>query len=483
MSQLLKQIGDLLGPICARADEVLEYSDQLTIDGQVYPELKGDIERLFQFQQDNDVVQPITVRLNGEAIDANLLVESLAEDVQAGTWQVLIAKDALTEKDQVSRNVHTIWFLTEASFQKWISALDSFGPSGAVFRKFHATRILVEGIDQAFGGPLLAVDDVDAAKIPDGWPFDYEGPDENAIKRQVHLLASGGTSLCPAPFLLSWGDIDGDVAKAFRVLSAKSIATCLTQEYYDSDRVVLKGARRLEIPLSVSGDTAPRAADLAALWDAVRWVYDERPEVRAGLIADRLSLDLSDGISLVSGAARFIRDALTQSKEQYRFVIQERKDAYAKELREILKDVQHQAGLFSEKTRSIMNSLLRDVLAALLLISLGLFSRVGKSHDVLASNEARMLFRALSVYLVISLVLQLFVHLRDLHLANKELAYWANTTRTQLGVDEINKHLKDPIADRRNSFYWLAALLSLVYVALVAAAWNFQCILKVLGVL
>ena len=130
-----------------------------------------------------------------------------------------------------------------------------------------------------------------------------------------------------------------------------------------------------------------------------------------------------------------------------------------------------------------MNSLLRDVLAALLLISLGLFSRVGKSHDVLASNEARMLFRALSVYLVISLVLQLFVHLRDLHLANKELAYWANTTRTQLGVDEINKHLKDPIADRRNSFYWLAALLSLVYVALVAAAWNFQCILKVLGVL
>ena len=54
-----------------------------------------------------------------------------------------------------------------------------------------------------------------------------------------------------------------------------------------------------------------------------------------------------------------------------------------------------------------MNSLLRDVLAALLLISLGLFSRVGKSHDVLASNDASMLFRALSVYLVISLALQL----------------------------------------------------------------------------
>ena len=165
--------------------------------------------------------------------------------------------------------------------------------------------------------------------------WEFEGPDENSIKRQIHLLANGSTSLWPAPFLLTWGDIDGDAAKPFRMLSAKSIVTCLAQEYYDSDRVVLKGARRLEIPLSMNGDMAPKAADLVALWDAVKWVYEERPEVRAGLIADRLSLDLLNNMSLVSGSARFIRDALTQSKEQYRFVIQERKDAYQRAARDI----------------------------------------------------------------------------------------------------------------------------------------------------
>ena len=108
-----------------------------------------------------------------------------------------------------------------------------------------------------------------------------------------------------------------------------------------------------------------------------------------------------NGQSLLAGAARYVDDALKQSIEQYKFVIAERKDVYAKELRELLKDVQQQAILFSDKVRSILNSLLRDVLAALLLISLGLFSRIGRTEEVLASKEADLLFKALAIYLVV----------------------------------------------------------------------------------
>lgn len=483
MSQLLKQISELLRQFCDNAVEVLDCSDRLTIDGREYSELQVHIQHLFQFQQDNGIDGPITVRLNGNAVEA----ESFKE-FQNGTsiieeWQVLLAKDAITEKVFFEKDIHTIWFITKHGFQTWISELEAFGSSESVFRKYKSNRILVNGLDSAFGGPLLAISNIDAVGIPKDWPLEYKGPDEEAVKKQVHLLAKGSTSLCPAPFLLTWGNINGSAATPIRMLSAKSIAACLTQEFYDSNRIVLKGTRRLDIPLSIAGDVSPNATDLDALWEAVRWVYEERPEVRAGLISDRLSLDLSNGMSLVQGASRFIRDALTQSKEQYKFVILERKDAYAKELREVLKDVQHQAGLFSEKIRSIMNSLLRDVLAALLLISLGLFSRVGKSHDVLASNEANMLFRALSVYLVISLALQLFVHLCDLQLAKNELSYWVNTTRTQLGVDDVSKHLRDPIAARQTSFIWLVVILSLVYLALAVVTWNFQCILIAFGVL
>lgn len=215
----------------------------------------------------------------------------------------------------------------------------------------------------------------------------------------------------------------------------------------------------------------------------MQWVYSERAEVRAALIADRLTLDLINGQSLVDGAARYIEDALAQSKDQYRFVIKERKDLYAKELRELFKDAQQQAGLLSEKTRGILNGLLRDVLAALLLISLGLFSRIGRSQEVLASKEADLLFRALAVYLMISLSLQLLIHLRDIHLSKDELKYWTAMTRDQLGIKDIHRHLTEPFKRRKCSFYSMVSILSTVYVIMALIAWNFQNLARFLGIL
>lgn len=338
-------------------------------------------------------------------------------------------------------------------------------------------------IAHAFGGPRIAIDDIAGSRIPVDWPQRYDGPDDDSIKRQVHLLASEGTALNPAPFVLSWGDIDSTTASQFRIFSGQVLAACIAQEFYGHTRVVLKGARRLEIPLSDESDVVPTAAQLDAIWKAVRWVYEERPEVRAALMADRLTLDLVNGQSLLAGAARYVDDALKQSIEQYKFVIAERKDVYAKELRELLKDVQQQAILFSDKVRSILNSLLRDVLAALLLISLGLFSRIGRTEEVLASKEADLLFKALAIYLVVSLCLQLLVHLRDLRLSGGELKYWTDATRNQLGMDDIERHLNEPIKARRSSFYSMVLILSMIYLAMAAAAWNFQCVAVAFGVI
>lgn len=483
MTHSLRKVSDHLLPICEHADEVLEYKDQLTINGRLYLGLQEHLSGLFQLQDEAGISGSLTVRVNDEAIDAEMLAEMVDNEIPFDNWQILLHKESLPDIHDTERDIWTVWFLTDTGFYKWFSELDPFNKSGSIFTAHSAIRVLICGFKNSFGGPLLAVDDIDAKRIVDDWPLHYNGPDENAVKRQVHLLAHGDTSLCPAPFLLTWGDIDSEAAKPFRLLSGKIIASCLTQEFYGNDRVVLKGTRRLELPLSVDTDTPPSAEDLSTLWEAVEWIYEERPEVRAGLIADRLSLDLADGQSLLASAARYINDSLTQSREQYKFVIQDRKDAYAKELRDLLKDVQHQAGLFSDKVRSIMNSLLRDVLAALLLISLGLFSRVGKSQDVLTSMEAGLLFKGLSVYLVVSLALQVFVHMRDLYLSKNELSYWANTTRTQLGVEDISRHLNEPIKARRHSFYGMIVILSIVYSVLALSAWNFQFILELFGVI
>ena len=94
-----------------------------------------------------------------------------------------------------------------------------------------------------------------------------------------------------------------------------------------------------------------------------------------------------------------------------------------------------------------------------------------------------LLFKALAIYLVVSLCLQLLVHLRDLRLSGGELKYWTDATRNQLGMDDIERHLNEPIKARRSSFYSMVLILSMIYLAMAAAAWNFQCVAVAFGVI
>ncbi len=464
------------------AESFDDLPERIRIDGAYSDTIQQHIGKLFEANEKYDF-NGLTIRVNDEAIGNDEFHELLGNGEPIQSWQILISKRSIVNQLFPQDDISTIWFLTAQGLDRWINRLDPFGESSKIFHEKCSTRVLVCELDHAFGGPSLAIDRIDGKQIPADWPQAFAGPDENTVKRQVHLLSSENTALKPTSFLLSWGDIDSATASRFRMLSGQMLSACLSQEFYDHSRVVLKGSRRIELPLSSEQDEIPSADDLEAIWRAVSWVYEERPEVRATLIADRLTLDLSHGQSLLSGVNHFIEDAMKQSIEQYKFVIAERKDVYAKELRELLKDVQQQASLFSDKVRSILNSLLRDVLAALLLVSLGLFSRIGRTEEILASKEADLLFKALAIYLVVSLLLQLLVHLRDLHLSRGELKYWTNATRNQLGIDDIEKHLNIPISNRRSSFYGMVIILSIVYAAMAIAAWNFQCVARLFGLI
>lgn len=53
----------------------------------------------------------------------------------------------------------------------------------------------------------------------------------------------------------------------------------------------------------------------------------------------------------------------------------ERRDAYAKELTNLLKDLKAQSDLYSSKVRSLLGNLTRDVLAGILLIGFTMFTK------------------------------------------------------------------------------------------------------------
>ena len=455
-----------------------ESEERIRIDGDEYAHAQEHLQGLLAMQREYEL-PGITIRINAESTDAEDFARRIKEGEAVNKWQVLIAKETISSYLLPDNDTITIWFLSQSAFENWAKNLEPFDASSDRFRSKKAIRILVHGINYHFGGPYMAVGNTCGDSIPRNWPTKHDNTiDEKAVRQQVHLLTNEIISLDPSPFLLQWGDVDSEQAKPFRLLSAKALCACLSQEIHSRDRVVFKGARRLDLPLVSEVDSIPNAEQLGVLWSAVQWVYSERPEVRAALIADRLTLDFTDGQSLLSGISLFIENALRQSKDQYKFVIKERKDIYAKELRDLMKDVQQHAGLFSEKIRSILYGLLRDVLAALLLISLGLFSRIGAAHEVLSSTEASILFKSLAVYLVVSLALQVLINLRDLSLSKQELIYWADAARNHLGIDDIERQLGKPISKREHNFYVMLTILALVYLSMALAAWHFHLIIK-----
>ena len=484
-----KNMNSELSQVCACLKRLINCShshndlpNRIRIEGGQRPNSQQHLAELYGIQDEYEL-DGLTIQINQEAVDSRDFERQITNGEPIRTWQILISKKLVLDRLLSIPNIATVWFLTTKGFDEWLKNLNPFSGSTKLLREKPATQVIVYEIAHAFGGPRIAIDDIARDRIPSNWPQTYYGPSENSIKRQVHVLADEGIALDPAPFILSWGSIDSATATRFRQLSGEVLAACLAQEFYCRSRVVIKGARHLELPLSHEFDTVPTANELSSIGKAVDWIYEERSEVRAGLIADRLTLDLVSDQSLLDGAVNYIDDSLKQSIEQYKFVISERKDAYAKELRDLLKDVQQQASLFSHKIRLILNGLLRDVLAALLLISLGLFSRIGRTEQVLASKEADLMLKALAVYLIISLILQLFVHLRDLYLSREELKYWTGATRSHLGMEDIEKHLMVPIKTRRSSFNMIVIILSIVYLITAWLAWNFQCIAQILGIL
>lgn len=480
---LLIDLDNELNNFISIAKEVEEYRYRIVINGEDNNRINDLLNGFFKTIDNNQLSRCITVKINEEGVGSEDFSELIEDGVPVKTWQILLSKEKFLNNQLKEDNITTIWFLTQANFSKWIKGIKPFEESSNIFRQKEATRILVSGLSNAFGGHSLAVDGIKGNSILKDWPMDYQGPDENIIRQQVHLITGNITVLDPRPFILTWGDVDSSEAEPFRQHSAQLLLICLTQEFYSSKQVVLKGAKRLELPLFNDNDSPPSHAQLKLIAKAVNWMYEERSEVRGRLIADRLTLDIKDGQSLWSGSCDYLQEALKQSTEQYKFVIQERKDEYAKELRGLLKDVQQQSSFLSEQLRRILNGLLRDVLASLLLISLGLFTRMVKTSEVLASKEADILFKALAFYFLISFTLQLLTYLRDFFLSKKELKYWAKASRDQLGIDEIEKHLNFPLKERRCNFYVMVVLFFCIYILLIFYTFNLQSVLKYFGII
>ncbi|WP_083026635.1 hypothetical protein [Vreelandella lionensis] len=407
----------------------------------------------------------------GDTIDAEDLSTS---DFDGEPWRLILGKTPIAGRLRARGDETTLLFFSVNGFQQWLINWDPcLYPTGNIPDFAKPVTIRVQGLSQSVGGPLLWV-------MPPGAPCPsvetISLPESKDVHGLIHTNATRGLRVCTMGYALTWGDLENPEVAPLVKLSSMVLSVCLVQELRCIEgryEATLKGTKRISMPL-YDEDQIVSAKTLKILIEAVLWVYEERPETRLSLVMDRLSIDIEREQSLLSGMENHLEAALYQARDSYAFVILERKDAYHKEVRELMKDMKSHADLYAAKVRELVNSLTRDALGILFFVAFSFIAKFDKNNfeDLLVSAELAFLVKVLSCYLLLSFVLQLAAHWRDVLLADQESKAWLDVLQHYSSQADKQNRFLQPIDKRRRTFYFFLFITGCAYLLLAWATWN-----------
>lgn len=470
---------DAIDELRAHATQFIDESFRLALEGDALGgAVNAALQKVFELA-DNLGIDAPSLLISDETTDPADLAEPTFDGEQ---WRLVLGKTPIAQLMRARDNETTLFFFTLEGFHKWLSRIDPFlYPSSNEPDLTLPTTVRVKGLTEGFGGPLLWVlpPDGEAPEVPA-----YALPDQADVHALIHTNAAKPLRVCPAAYALTWGNFGTPQAEPLTRLSACVLAACLVQELKNTDagyEAILRGTKRLSLPLFDSQQQVASEA-LARLLEAVRWVYEERPETRLRLVMDRLSIDIEHGQSLLSGAEKYLAAALQQARDSYTFVILDRKDAYHKEIRELMKDMKSQADLYAAKVRDLVSALTRDVLGVLVFIG---FSFIGKFDQrnlqvLLESSELSLLVKFLAGYLVLSCALQFSSHLRDADLAYEESKKWLDVLQHYSSQADKEDRFLSPINKRRMTLFFAMGIAGFIYACLVLITWNLPFVIELL---
>ncbi|MFW1886444.1 hypothetical protein ACG91E_20300 [Acinetobacter nosocomialis] len=193
-------------------------------------------------------------------------------------------------------------------------------------------------------------------------------------------------------------------------------------------------------------------------------------------------MDIDSSNSLIKGMNLFLDEALQQAKDSYTFVILERKDAYHKEMRDLLKDMKSQADMYAAKVRDLVSSLTRDILGILIFVALSFISKFDTNNltKLINSIELATFLKFLSGYLILSCTLQLISHYRDANLSYDESKQWLGILQNYTSKHDNKEKFIEPINRRRNTLFIAMFLCGLIYMLLAITIWNLPTIIHYL---
>lgn len=479
----MRDLSKLLTLLCELKSLSQNYSEEPTrirISGDDFNEsIRGVLSQILGECHVLGISEP-TVLISGDYLDEDDLCST---HLDGDEWNVFFGKNDIASSIEYREHESKYIFLSITEFNKWIVNYDPFLFEQPQSLQFDSkTTIVIVGLEHAFGNK-------DVWFIPYGMelPIDFNDdyfPTGNDVSSIVRVSSSNGIRLRPELFCITWGDYQFESSLPVIKKFSEILIACLSQELKvvaGRYHVTIRGAKKVTFELS-SQDTNVSLDDFHKIMSAVKWVYAERAETRLQLITDRLSIDADSGKCYLFNVCEHIDFALSQAKDSYAFVILDRKDAYYKELREIMKDMKSQADLYAAKVRDLISSLARDILGVLLFVSMSFIGKFDRKQiqELLGSNEAGLMLKCISIYLLITCFVTIFIHWRDVTLSYRESRTWLTVLQQYSSSEDRVQRFIEPLTSRLITLFIVGAFTAIVYIVLAIIVWNLQFVVELL---
>jgi len=462
----LSQLFVLLKNLFENKTSIEESWAGISIAGNHYTSASTDIKKIHEFLKSSGNQYLLTIKLDGELVQNDELNDYL--ETNFSNWNFHLNKNALATETSKQN-----FFCDKFALIAWLDKLDPFNPNNP-FHKLFPLQIFVDGISLPIIGQTFQI-------LPFGQSYQintsqFKIPQTIDVNKIVHTVSSKEIVINPTNFVFT-SSFETELENKLYKLATLSLAASIVNEFYSVERIIVDGIRRIEMKLYENSDTITKK-EYQSLLKLVSWIYEEKITTRQKLFTDRITLELDENKSFVFALSKHLENSLLQAEQRYNFVILERKDKYISELKDLLKDIRNQSDLYSQKIRTLLNNLLRDVLAAVVLVGFTLFTKFSDNIQLDKELLLTYVFNGLALYYLISIVFQAIVDITDMHVSNRELLYWKKTTKELLPEKEFTMHIENSLKRRKRSLWIIYPLIALMYLSVALACYNFPVYFK-----
>lgn len=291
-------------------------------------------------------------------------------------------------------------------------------------------------------------------------------PGNNIIRETIHVLCPEDVVFFPRHFLPVSGHFESTAGRIFLNKSESVLAACLASTYGQESHISIKGIKHHSLSLASIGGSDTPQPKVVQLGCLVSWAYLENRDTRLKLVRDRLSLDLDPSKPFSPQCSNLADNILSQCRDEYDYVVSDLRNEFEAGKRQFLTDLKSLAMGYHDRMHDMLKALIRDFLAVLLFLTLGVGAKLIDSPMLASSRPFALLMKALGCYVLASGVLQSFLYLLDFHDLRRLAGIWARHTRGFMNEERVIGFVEEYTRSPRRWFcfillLWLATYLSL----------------------